>query len=84
MDLVSKFLKKLDQKRRQEIEALLLQIKRRELGRLDIKKLKGSDSLFRVRKGNIRVFFSVDRNPVSKGSEVSIISIDFRTDTTYR
>ncbi len=84
MDLVSKFLKKLDRKRRQEIEALLFQIKRRELAGLDIKKLKGADNVFRVRKGSIRVIFSVEKNPISKGPEVSIVSIDFRTDTTYR
>jgi len=84
MDLVSKFLKKLDQKRRQEIEVLLLQIKRRQISGLDIKKLKGAANIFRVRRGSIRIIFSVEKNPVSKGPEVSIISIDFRTDTTYR
>jgi mRNA-degrading endonuclease RelE of RelBE toxin-antitoxin system len=84
MDLISKFLKKLDRKRRQEIEALLFQIKQKNLSRLDIKKLKGAENIFRVRKGNIRIIFSIEKNALSKDVKVFVVSIDFRSDTTYR
>ena len=84
MDLVSKFLKKLDHKKRQEIEALLFQIKQKEFAQLYIKKLKDSGSVFRVRKGNMRIIFSVRKGRTPKDPEVSIVSIGFRSDTTYR
>ena len=83
MDLVSKFLKKLDCKKRQEIEALLFQIKQKEFSHLDIKKIKGADNVFRVRKGNMRIIFSVKKGRLPKDPEVSVVSIDFRSDTTY-
>jgi mRNA-degrading endonuclease RelE of RelBE toxin-antitoxin system len=84
MDLVSTFLRKLHRKKRQEIEALLFQIKRKEFTHLDIKKLKGADNLFRVRKGSLRIIFSVRKGGTPKDPEVSIVSIHFRSDTTYR
>ncbi len=84
MDLVSKFLKKLDYKRRQEIEELLLLIKQRRFAHLDIKKLKGSNDIFRVRKGRMRIIFSVKKGRTPKDPEVYIVSIDFRSDTTYQ
>ena len=84
MDLVSKFLRKLDRGRRQETEVLLLQIKQRKFANLDIKKLKGEDNVFRVRKGKIRVIFSVSKGRTPNDPEVSVVSINFRSDTTYR
>ena len=43
---------------------------------LDIKKLKGNENLFRVRKGDIRIIFSV-------GESIRALSVSRRNDTTY-
>ncbi len=43
---------------------------------IDVKKLKGDDALFRIRKGDIRIVFSSDRD--GKIIIASINEIDFR------
>ncbi|MEK7213535.1 MAG: hypothetical protein AAB637_00255 [Patescibacteria group bacterium] len=78
MNQVHKFLKKLDTKRRIVIIDILEKLQRKDFSNLDIKKLKGVSNLFRVRKGEIRIIYTI-----AEDSMIKILKIDFRTDTTY-
>jgi mRNA-degrading endonuclease RelE of RelBE toxin-antitoxin system len=77
MNQIKKFLAKLDAEKRSKIILVLGKIVSGELSGLDIKKLKGGDNYFRVRKGNIRIFFiRTDKN-------IEVIKIDKRDENTY-
>lgn len=78
MNKCDKYLKKLLPKERDVIITILEQIQKRNMKGLDIKKLKGYDNYFRVRKGNTRIIFHLDINgvPIIEG-------IERRRDTTY-
>ncbi len=45
---------------------------------LDIKKLRGYQNIFRLRKGEIRIIFAKDKR------YISILSIDRRNESTYK
>ena len=77
MDNIDKFLKKLSEKKRKEIEKLVANIINNNLKALDCKKLKGTRDIFRVRKGNIRILFR------RIGNRSMVISIEQRGDNTY-
>lgn len=76
-DKVSKFLKKVTAKEKEILLALLFRIKNGDLESMDVKKLKGMDYFFRVRKGDFRIIF------IKKEGSVSIVAIEKRSDTTY-
>ena len=50
-DRIEKSLRKLSEKERSAIKEILLMIRNNKLTGLDIKKLKGRDDIFRIRKG---------------------------------
>ncbi|MDD4062581.1 MAG: hypothetical protein PHV25_02270 [Candidatus Pacebacteria bacterium] len=50
MDKISKALKKLTEKERDAVRDIIMSIKDDNIGDLDIKKLKGHDNIFRVKK----------------------------------
>jgi mRNA-degrading endonuclease RelE of RelBE toxin-antitoxin system len=78
VDKIEKALKKLKKKEKEAIKSILTKVQKEKIRDLDIKKLKGRDDIFRVRKGKIRVVFR-------KNSEnISILSIERRSDKTYR
>ena len=62
MDSIEKFLKRLSPKEREIVEDIIKDILSNTLHNLDIKKLRGEQGLFRVRKGNIRVVFFKKRD----------------------
>lgn len=74
---IVKFLKKLSEKDRGIIEDLIISIRSKEWDNLDIKKLQGNINVFRVRKGDLRIIFSID------DGVVNLIDIDKRSDKTY-
>ena len=76
MNKVDKFLKKLSLEDRIVVEKCLNLVKSGNFANLDFKKLKGKENKFRVRKGNIRIIFSIENT-------VKILSIGRRDDTTY-
>lgn len=76
MDKISKALKKLSVQERKELKVILGKIKSGELNGFDIKKLKGKDNIFRVRKGSIRIIFLKDK-------DISILAIERKNDNTY-
>jgi mRNA-degrading endonuclease RelE of RelBE toxin-antitoxin system len=78
MDKVDKFLKRLSRQEFIEAEKLIERIVASDLSDLNVKKLKGTSFLFRVRKGDIRVIFQ------RKEGIVRILEIERRGEQTYR
>ena len=78
MDKIQKALKKLTEKERELIRSLLDRLARGQTAGMDIAKLKGHADIFRIRKGTLRIIFRIEQ------SEVYILKIDRRNDTTYR
>ena len=78
MDRIEKALKKLTPKERVVIRTVLMSLKNQQLDRLDLKKLKGRDDIFRIRKGQIRILYRTGPQ-----GAISILAIERRGDTTY-
>lgn len=78
MDKVDKALKKLSPKEKQQLKEILVQIDKGDFQGLDIKKLKGRDDIFRVRKGNIRIIFrKIEQS-------IKILTLERRASKTYK
>ncbi len=75
---IEKFLALLDRKRRERVEVAMSRILAGDLSGLDVKKLRGFESRYRVRIGDIRVVFD------GIGSRSSILSIGWRSGSTYK
>lgn len=78
-DRIEKFRRKLDAKRRAVLDEILLRIERGDFVFLDVTKLQGEMNRYRVRKGNIRIQFSLDEH-----RRAIAIDLDFRGEDTYR
>ncbi|MFC1615106.1 type II toxin-antitoxin system RelE/ParE family toxin [Patescibacteria group bacterium] len=78
MDKIDKFLKKISEKERIEIEKLVDLVVQNSVECLDCKKLKGYDNFFRVRKGKVRIIFQKNND------DNIILSIEHRSDKTYK
>ena len=78
MDRVAKFFKKLLPKEKEVLENIIFKVLAHDFSELDVKKLKGGEGKFRVRKEHIRVIFrKVDNS-------IYILSVERRSDTTYK
>ena len=77
-DKIEKALRKLSEKERGRLKSLLLLIKSGLLNGLDLAKLKGTENIYRVRKGDLRVIFQRATN-----GAITILAIERRSDTTY-
>jgi len=78
MDKIKKVLKRFGQKERDAIKSILTKIKKNDFRNLDIKKLKKRNNIFRVRKGKIRIIY------YKQDVRINILTIERRSDTTYR
>ena len=78
MHKIGKFLRTLDPGLRLEVESLIARTQKKDFAGLDVKKLKGFDHLFRLKKGKIRIIFAVDES-----GEVIVLEAVRRSDTTY-
>lgn len=78
MDKIEKVLQKLTPEERKIVKDILAKLKRRQFKNLNLKKLKGRNDVFRVRKGKIRIIYRAD-----SVSQIFILSIERRSDTTY-
>ena len=78
-DKIEKFRRKLDARRRAVLDDILARIAVGDFASLDITKLQGEVDRYRVRKGNIRLQFSLDEN-----RRAIEIDLDFRGEGTYR
>ena len=77
MDKIGKALNKLSYRERQKLKKILIQIDDRDFKNLDLKKLKGRNDIFRVRKGDMRVIFRKMNN------SIKILSLERRNSKTY-
>lgn len=78
MDRVSKALRRLPRARRQELLALIEQIEKGAVAKLDIAKLKGYRSLFRIRQGGLRIIVK------NTDDEFRVVLLEGRPETTYK
>jgi mRNA-degrading endonuclease RelE of RelBE toxin-antitoxin system len=77
-DRIEKALAKLSAKERRKLIELIGSIVSGRFSGMDLKKLKGHAGAYRVRKGDFRVIFTM-----TDCSNIRIIALERRTDTTY-
>ena len=78
MHRIDKFLAKLDPERRARVLEVLLQIQTGDFQGLNLKKLKDSGPLYRVRVGKCRIIFEMDTDGIR------LVDIDFKNENTYK
>ena len=78
MEKVSKALGRLTVKEREKVKEILVRLKNGQSGGLDLKKLKGHEDIFRIRKGKLRIIYRIDNN-----GSIFILTIERRNDKTY-
>ena len=79
MDRIEKALTKLTAREREKINTILSKIKSGKTDGLDVKKLKGREDIFRVRKGSLRIIYRI-----LESSDIVILEIARRSDITYK
>lgn len=79
MDKISKVLKKLSENEREVVREILKKIIHNDTKGMDIKKLKGKSDLYRIRKGDLRIIYKIN-----KTGEIIITDIGRRNDNTYK
>jgi mRNA-degrading endonuclease RelE of RelBE toxin-antitoxin system len=77
MDKIQKALARLSNKEKGWVEDVLKKLSSSEIDSLDIKKLKGREDIYRVRKGKIRIIFRLQENTFF------VLAIERRSDNTY-
>lgn len=78
VDKIQKAIDKLTAKEKEAVKEILEKIKNRQLKNLDVKKLRGKDDIFRVRKGSVRIIYQ------DKSKEgIFILAIERRNENTY-
>ena len=78
MDKIDKNLLKIPNAQRHKILEAADKIIKNELAGLDVKKLKGTQNIHRVRVGTYRLIFT------KEGSKIKILRISKRDDKTYK
>lgn len=78
MDKIDKALSKLTFKEKERIRNVIKALQLGRFDNLDIKKLKGSQDIFRVRKGGLRIVYQL------LGRRIVILKIDKRKEDTYK
>ena len=77
MDKLAKALAKMSDYDRRKIKELVKKISDNDLNGLDLKKLAGRNDIYRVRQGDWRIIFRLNK------SETMILAVERKTDTTY-
>jgi len=77
MDKIEKALAKLTAKERLAVKNILTRLMTGSFDDLDVKKLKDTKNIFRVRKGQIRIIF------IKNDGQINILAIERRSDNTY-
>ena len=78
VDKITKTLGKFSASEKELVKKILLKIKSKKFEGLDLKKLKGRDDIYRVRKGKIRIIYRLEKE------EISLLTIEKRNDRTYK
>lgn len=79
MNKIEKALQRLTEKERQRLKQILIMLEKRNFTGLDVKKLVGQQTVFRVRAGQYRIIFRV-----TPGKEIDILGLEKRSDHTYK
>ncbi len=77
MRRIDKFLAKLDNENRDKIFSILIRVRAGNFENLNLKKLSGYESRYRVRVGRYRILFETNNGAVQ------IIDVDKKNDNTY-
>lgn len=78
MPSLKKFLSKFNENERKIIESLVKEVISFNWRKLDVKKLKGYQNIFRVRWGKIRIIFT------KNNKDIFIIAIERRRENIYK
>jgi len=78
MDAIKKALAAFSDKERARVKEILGALASNTTGGLDVRKLKGREDIFRVRKGDIRIIYR------KKDRKIFILSIERRSEKTYK
>jgi len=78
MDKIAKSLSRLSATEKITFKKILLSIRDDKWKGLDVKKLKGYDNIFRIRKGRLRIIIS------KMDSSIKVVKIERRTDKIYK
>lgn len=78
MDKIDKAIQKLTEKEKKWIKEIVKALHSGRFDNLDIKKLKGEDNIFRVRKGEIRIIYQI------RDKRVFILKVGHRKENTYK
>ena len=78
MDNIDKALRKLSSNEKLKIKDIVKALRSGRFEHLDIKKLKGADDLFRVRKGKLRIIYQIRDN------QVFVLRLGHRKEDTYK
>lgn len=78
MDKVDKALDKLTPKEKERIKKIVKALRLGRFDNLDIKKLRGTDNVFRVRKGDLRIIYQV------RYGQVFVLKLGHRRENTYK
>lgn len=78
MDKLTKLLKKLSSKEREHLQEALAFLVSGDISSLNIKKLKGTDDIYRIRIGALRAIFQ------KQNKEIRILEISRRDEGTYK
>jgi mRNA-degrading endonuclease RelE of RelBE toxin-antitoxin system len=71
VDRIQKALNNLSPKERKHISLILGDIRKGEVNDYDVKKLKGHDGIYRVRKGSFRIIYRI-----TKEGEIFVLAIE--------
>jgi mRNA-degrading endonuclease RelE of RelBE toxin-antitoxin system len=77
MDKIDKALKKLSEKERIVVSKILNKLIKEDFSGLNLRKLKGYDDIFRVRKSGLRIIFK------QSSKDTKLLSIDRRSIERY-
>lgn len=78
MDKIQKALNKLTSREKNAVKLILEKIQNLDFSGLNVKKLKGRDNIFRVRKGSLRIIYRLDKK------KIFILAIERRSENTYK
>ena len=78
MDRIEKALRALSDKEKTALRSILARILARDFLGLEVRKLRGYDAIYRVRKGRMRMLYRIERD-----GAVRILAVERRSDTTY-
>jgi len=78
MPSLRKLLSKFNKSEQEVIEFLIESVISLNWKSLDVRKLKGHQNTFRIRKGDLRIIFIKDKK------DISILAIERRNDKTYK